>query len=507
MPPRSVLISRSLRIAVALFYCSFFLLFSSGRMSSLDALGQLKATVLLVRTGRLGAKNAPVSNANDWLKNDRGDYYERHDLGNIVLMLPAAWIGTRLTPGSVEDQVNTPPPVAGLAVALTMVLISAIGATFTFGTFACFYPPRTAVLLSLASVTTTFLWPYSKTAWDVLGCAVGVSALLYWSARLLTQRVAATSTVAGMAISFVAASTFRYSLSPFLAVGMALVVFFARRTVRWRDFLVGIAICAAGLAPTFIYNAVRTASPLETATTGHYGAISALTTPLRTGIYGLLVAPNRGLLEFAPVLLLTLVPIAIWRRLPRPAICLAGSYLVGSMLYVLVIAKLNNWDSFGWGPRYLVPILPVLFFTAGTAIVALWRRYKTPLQALLALSFALNAVPVLVNWHLATTEYPGAMNAMAPLPRQHMAVWNGLIRGLRGLPLPAGHEIASDPVHRMATQFPDLLAFHMIHYSPRTAIFGWALLTLLVTATIYFWRQVVRLTEPAPNLHASQQSN
>ena len=96
-------------------------------------------------------------------------------------------------------------------------------------------------------------------------------------------------------------------------------------------------------------------------------------------------------------------------------------------------------------------------------LVPLWDRYKYSLMGLILVSFVLNAAPVLVNWDLAST--PQAVDPYALLPRQHMAVWNGLYLATQGQPLPAPAAIADDPIRGAGARFPDLWTIRVMERS------------------------------------------
>src|SRR5262249_51167955 len=117
---------------------------------------------------------------------------------------------------------------------------------------------------------------------------------------------------------------------------------------------------AAALAVYGLYNLQRYGSPLETgyAASGANGLVVG--NPL-VGLYGLLFSSGRGVLWFAPpVLAAALAWLRFLGRFPNVAPALGA--LVG--LWLLAHATVGSgdipWDSgWGWGPRYLLPVLPL----------------------------------------------------------------------------------------------------------------------------------------------------
>lgn len=117
------------------------------------------------------------------------------------------------------------------------------------------------------------------------------------------------------------------------------------------------------------YDWVRYGKPFQT---GYAADGLGFTFPLLKGIYGLLVSPGVGLFVFVPVLVMALVGLSdLRRRWPlESALVLA---VIG--LRVLFYARWFAWDGgVSWGPRFLVPMLPLMMI--GLAFLPLigWRR-------------------------------------------------------------------------------------------------------------------------------------
>jgi hypothetical protein len=475
-----------------LFFLSFFLLFCSGRLASGDAGTQLQAAMLLANTGKPAIVTPPAEpEAGLWVRNQDGDYYQAHDIGNMILMFPAAAAGSALSQAPAAQDIQSPPILSRVGVSMTYACVSAIGVFFMFLLFSLFATRRTAFLLSLAFATTTFFWAYAKSSWDVMGACVGVCMLLYLSARLLHEEPVQNTTVvlSGCALAF--ASSFRYSLLPFLILGVLVFFYLAREKFEWRHVAVFLIAAFFGLVPTFIYNFVRMGSVLRPATTApQFDEGNALGGNVVQGLYGLMLSPNKGIFIFAPILLLLFAVPFTWNRFPLSAPRLILSFSIGAALYVLLIAKLNNWGAFGWGPRYMLPILPVLFFAVGMTLVSLWGRYRYPLMLLIFVSLVLNAAPALVNWHLALSEYPRAANEYAYLPYQHAAVWNGIQLAAQGQPLPAPPDIANDPIRSGGARFPDLWTFRLMERSMLGLIAGLAISLVLLSISLGYFREL-----------------
>jgi hypothetical protein len=171
---------------VLVFFLCFFFVFSSGRIASQDAGQQLQAAVLLAVSGGLGDDGQGQGPGDaSWVRAPNGRLYQAHDIGNIVLMFPAAWLGAHLSSASATDDVLNPPPLSRAGASLTCAALAALGCFWMFRLFSLYWPAPTAFLLALAFPATTFFIAYARAAWDVLGGCVMFCGALYASAKLL----------------------------------------------------------------------------------------------------------------------------------------------------------------------------------------------------------------------------------------------------------------------------------------------------------------------------------
>jgi hypothetical protein len=135
-----------------------------------------------------------------------------------------------------------------------------------------------------------------------------------------------------------------------------------------RGFVPVLVAAALALAGHLIYDLARFGNPLETG----YGAQAtpaAYTTPLLVGLYGLLISSGKGVLWFAPAIALALPGWNRMRRADSPgrraAFGIAASWIAALALY----ATFEHWAGDGsFGPRYLVPLLPLAFLAVAFAI-------------------------------------------------------------------------------------------------------------------------------------------
>jgi hypothetical protein len=120
----------------------------------------------------------------------------------------------------------------------------------------------------------------------------------------------------------------------------------------------------------------------------------AFTNNVLSGIYGLIFSFNKGIIFFAPLVLLAPVGIGFMRKLRRAE---AATILLASLTCILLFSTFYNWGAgWSWGPRYLMPILPLLMAPVASAAAA-GRTWRHVAVVLLVAGVAVNGVGVLVD--------------------------------------------------------------------------------------------------------------
>jgi hypothetical protein len=176
------------------------------------------------------------------------------------------------------------------------------------------------------------------------------------------------------------------------------------RPATWRWPLAGLALALGGHA---LYDLARFGNVLETG----YGAQAtpaAYTTPILTGVYGLLISSGKGVLWFAPALVLVPAGLeAMWhapagdpapgeasaRARRRAAWAIVVAWLVALALY----GRFQHWAGDGsFGPRYLVPLLPAAFLAVAFACDRMHdaRRAAACVLAMVGLIVTLGGVAI-----------------------------------------------------------------------------------------------------------------
>ncbi|HXF68210.1 MAG TPA: glycosyltransferase family 39 protein [Thermoflexus sp.] len=155
----------------------------------------------------------------------------------------------------------------------------------------------------------------------------------------------------------------------------ALYLLLQGRTWRQRLSLLGWWGIGLGIPLSLLlwHNTYRFGSPLLH---GYQG--EDFTSSLWEGVLGLLLSPGRGLLFYAPPVLLALPGVVSLGRRDR-ALVWAVAALFGG--YVALYGQWWAWHGgWSWGPRFLMPVIPFLLLMTGDAL-----RHRLGLRAALGL--------------------------------------------------------------------------------------------------------------------------
>lgn len=504
-------------LLLALGFAAFYAGVSRGVFVFGDDILMYQVTEAIVERGEVSvtspARRGDV--ARSIVGRDR-DHFAKYGIGQSLVAIPFYASASRFERLKLHDTVDrfgnlrnghkvfatglTNAATGGAAVALTFLLAVEIG-------FAPLVALAVALCLGLGTLlphyASTFLSEPLSTACLVLG-ALGL---------VKAERVRAVVTgragnfwlaISGFACGLLVATKVAHLLivAPF-AIWVLVIARRARRR-SWAHVLTWCLPFAGWLSAIAAYNFARFGSVFETG----YGKESRdFSAPLLEGLPGLLISPAKGALWYCPVLLLG---IAGARRFAARRPSLALTTAVASSMYLLAMAKYYQWQGGDcWGPRFLVPLLPLWVLPAGE-VLSRWRAHGgfSRLAIVLALvaSLAAGLAPVLVPFdgfpnrvtaNRALLAESGWLLADSPVVRhivrlpQAVDVTAGKLAGTSGL--------RSEPVGAEALQVPDWAfvrydSYRLLLWSQRCLA---AALALLAAATWSAWRgQKALLSRP-----------
>jgi hypothetical protein len=321
-----------------------------------------------------------------WHANEPYAYF---GLGVSLLLLPFYGLGSLLTGDGSLLIVLYGPLVTALTAWVLFRLLRELGA-----------PTSRAVAIALIFAFGTLAWHYSTTIFSEPLVALGMTAAIYWLRVYQRDPRRRWLLAAGVASAITLLARWDSALLIVLPL-VVYAVYQVMRARRWSPAVAGLftfgAPLAAALAANLWYDWLRYGN-VFTITTKN-ALEGSFTTPLWTGLYGLLLSPGAGLIIYVPVLLASAVSLRGFYRQARPEALLLLSLLA---LRLLFYARWSSWDGRDWGPRYLLPLLPVLLVPLICLPAQRWIRIGT--VALAAVGIGVELLGQLVPYN--TTVWP-----------------------------------------------------------------------------------------------------
>jgi hypothetical protein len=362
-------------VALALF--GLTMLCWNGTFHSSDGLSMYAVTDSLARYGRVDTEQVRWLGLQQGMFGPDGLLYSQKGLATSLMAYPLAMAGI-LLPGL--GPVHTSLLLMPLVTAATGALL------YLAGRRAFPALPRWATLLAtFAWGLGSLAWPYGKTffgeplaALTTMGAAERLLAFADAESRSRGEWPAALGLGCWLGLGVVARPAHAIVVPVFLAPLLWLIWRrYGRGVTRWHlQPVVATAlplIVAGGL--TLWYNWARFGDPTVTG----YLSQESFSAVWWEGLVGLTISPGRGLIWYVPWLVMVLVALPrAWQQ------CTVATAIAGAscVLYLLVYAKWHTWHGgYCWGPRFLVPVLPLMALLAIPA-VASWPRLFGSLAAL-----------------------------------------------------------------------------------------------------------------------------
>mgnify|MGYP005844153849 CR=1 FL=1 len=414
-PRRLVSPTTALAFWLGLFLFAIYLLSFSGKFHVMDELAVFTAGHSLAGSGR--ADIDLLIWTNHWTPNPPGVWgadghlYTKKAPGISFLAAPLIWLGQML-PGlnAVHVGLLTNAVVTALTASLLLIWLIDLG-----------FSRRSAALTALVYGLGTIAWVYARMFWEssllalffliAIWAAYRATAWPLPARRLVWVLLAGAAGAVGLTLRFEAGVAFflvgfylfwqemRRPTGPDALNGAGLS--FSKR------FTASLPVLASYALPTLLaasglvwFNLARFGSLAETG----YSRELLFQAP-RVGGFGLLFSPGRGLFIFSPVMLLLFWGMQpAWRRLPRAYFWLIAAIC---LFYWLFYGSWFAWGgAWGWGPRFLLPILPLLMlFMAGPLAWAAspgnghaWLAWLA-IGGLMLLSLAANLLGVAVDFN------------------------------------------------------------------------------------------------------------
>ncbi|MGB6544320.1 MAG: hypothetical protein WA871_01305 [Candidatus Acidiferrales bacterium] len=396
-PPRKI--PWPLVISFFLFLNFLFLIFSTGRVHTIDEVSADYQAESLVRHGTTAEPQAVASN---WFYGEidrSGQPQSPYPPGQAFASIPWFLLGQFSaqhlpgTPAAERDLVSdfflTGSSAAFSALAATLALLIFLGLNISAGKSLA-----AAGMLALATPLASYsAWFFS----EPLGAALLIAAALALFSGAEDISVSAGQAAAGGAL--LGAAIWVRPTHALAALVFLIALFVRDRKRAMTPAVVFSAIvCFAGVAYLW-RNIYLFGHPFDfgypPAAEGAK-ALNTFHTPLLTGLFGYLFSPGKSIFIFAPPLLLA---IAGWKLLWRRSRGLATVVLLTPITYVLFFATYTQWEGgYSFGPRYLVPALALGMLALGPALERNARWVRVSAVVLFVAGFLVQAIGVATSF-------------------------------------------------------------------------------------------------------------
>ncbi len=358
----------SLPLIIFCLFTAFYLLTMSGHMYVSDEETMYLVTRQIMLEGDVALeveRGAPVATLR---RGPDGRRYAPYGIVPSLLALPFFWLGAQAAaPGTPAFEYTTRLAVSAVNAPVTAATVALLAAWALRLGFARWIALALALLYGLA----TFAWPYARTF-----LSEPLTALLL---LIAVERADAARAARGrgwpLLLSGLVAGLL---IGTRIAAGIALPIiglYAVWPTVwpgrdSWWSALRSVVVAsgwwllgfAPGVLPLTWYNLIRAGSVLAS---GYGGERKMFINPLLEGLYGLLLSPGKSVFLYAPPILLAIPgALLLWRRRPGFVLVIVALFVVHVGFY----ARWNAWSGGAWGPRFLLPPLPLLMLLVGAVL-------------------------------------------------------------------------------------------------------------------------------------------
>jgi hypothetical protein len=395
-------------LALVVFLLSFLLLAGGGRIAPQDEETTFRMTANLLELGRTTIteqeftvepqaypgflpSTQPRSLLTTWAVPGRdGQKYPQFMPGqaivNIPLYLLGRWLsGESLNLRSVLVAHWTTSLFNPIVIALTGWLLAVFASRLG-------YARRLSIGLGLAYALCTMVLPYSGTYFGepLIALLILLAVYAVYAARG-SRRAGVWLIVAGASLGL---TVFIRERSAIMIPPFIVYVYLCRRRVLWRGWAAFFTPLAVFAGIIGLLNLSRYGSPL----TFGFSALqhTSFSTPLVLGLYGLLISPGKGLLLYNPIAWAGFIGLAVMFRTRRKEAILFALVILAELVFFAVY---EFWTGgWNWGPRYIMPVLPLLVLAAGEWVHVNPTRLRRAILITLCVSgFVLNLPAVLVD--------------------------------------------------------------------------------------------------------------
>jgi hypothetical protein len=380
-PPRSAL---RVALGLVLFVQALYLLSASGHLRGQDQEYFYRMACSIAREHTFAIEPLVLNNRElAGARGRDGKFYAQYAPGLPLLLAPIVLLGDKISEHlprlkanyqwpHQDDQDIAPRilisyfniPVTAVTAGLLTLLVTRLG-----------YPIGAGIFAGLSFAVSSFAWGQARIIF-----AEPLQGLFLLAGGLLLLRATPAQALLGgcmLALAILVKITSILALPAFLLLPNEHGELLCRRRSTLVALIVPVVI---SLGAYGWYNWIRFGGLTATGYSATYGGTSQsswnpIGNPL-VGLYGLLLSPGRGVLWYAPLIAIAAVSARHFYS-ERPVT--GRAFIVLAAAWLAAHSAIKGWEGgWGWGPRYLLPVLPFLL----VPLAAAWRSFKGKLACL-----------------------------------------------------------------------------------------------------------------------------
>ena len=340
-------IAASTAVAVWLVYT----VTAGGAMATGDAVAMFEAARSLIDRGTL---DVPAEQSTDAWRGVDGRYYTPFGVGQSLFDVPFVLAGRAIT-ATTGVTLGGDDTVPKALVAAASTLPAAVAVAFSLLlSWRLSSSARSSVLSALVVAFGTMLWPYAKFGFNAALTTGALVAGTYGVAAGAMDRRLWAAVGGGVGLGVAMLTRHEMMIAALVCVVWLTWQVKGRADSRRLIFATALPVCAA-IAVWMTLNALRFGSVWRS---GHEPTFSW------TGFSAFLISPSGALLLYAPPAIAGIGLI----RSARQGHALSGLLILVVSALMVFYATLEDWlGTRSYGPRYLVPLVPLL-----VAPLAVW---------------------------------------------------------------------------------------------------------------------------------------
>ncbi|MCU0537250.1 MAG: hypothetical protein MUD14_25470, partial [Hydrococcus sp. Prado102] len=256
-------------------------------------------------------------------------------------------------------------------------------------------------IATLCLAFTTFLWTYTRETFDGILAMTLLTTSFFCLLLYKSQKKGWLIPLAFLGLGFSSITRISMVLAIAASLGYLVLISYPSLSNCLKNCAIAILTLIPFIAWQCWYNNLRTGvfylSPVQT--DPKYAVNNALDNNIFVGLAGLLFSPGKSIFIFVPLLILSLFFLKkFFRNFPKEALFIS----VITVLWFLLHARLRSWyGGGGWGPRYMVTILPLMFlpFAANMKVVLQSVPLKIVTLVLGVWGLILNSASIIGHWY------------------------------------------------------------------------------------------------------------